>query len=139
MSDECLCEANAVVMLPCSGGSHCGQVANAAAVQLTYEGLGNMYRLAGIGAHVAGMLGSTRSAQRVLVIDGCSVACGKKAVEHVGLAVTDYIDVTAAGVEKNHQYDFDAAHIAAVVNRARSLLQEAPRAEGSAGRCWRSP
>ena len=44
------------------------------------EGLGTIYCLAGIGAHIPGMVESTRSADRVLVIDGCSVACGKKTV-----------------------------------------------------------
>jgi uncharacterized metal-binding protein len=97
-------------------------------VELTREGLVNIYCLAGIGAHVTGIVESTRSAGRVLVIDGCAVACGKKAVEHTGLAVTDYLDVTAEGIEKNHDFDLEPAHVTAVVGRARSLLQESPHA-----------
>lgn len=128
MADKCLCESNAVVILPCSGGSNCGQIANDAAVQLTREGLGNIYCLAEIGAHVVGMVESTRSAGRMLIIDGCAVACAKKAVGHTGLTVTDYVEVTAEGIEKNHDFDLESAHVTAVVGRARSLLQESPQA-----------
>ena len=123
MDDKCLCETNRVVILPCSGGSNCGQIANAVAVELTKEGLGNIYCLAGIGAHIDGMIESARSAQRLLVIDGCSVACARKTVEHVGLSMTDYIDIAAEGVEKNHDFDLNPKQIAEMVTRARALLQ----------------
>ena len=127
MVDKCLCEVDQVVILPCSGGSNCGQIANSAAVQLTQAGLGRLYCLAGIGAHIAGMVESARSAQRLLVIDGCSLACGRTTVGHAGLAVTDYVDVTALGIEKNHDFDLDPRHVETVVVQARMLL-EAPAA-----------
>ena len=44
----CSCKAEEVVLLPCSGGSNCGQIANQVAVRLTEEGVGNIYCLAGI-------------------------------------------------------------------------------------------
>jgi uncharacterized metal-binding protein len=48
-SDEvCSCKADEVVLLRCSGGSNCGQIANQAAVKLTDEGVGNIDCLAGI-------------------------------------------------------------------------------------------
>mgnify|MGYP000210641914 CR=1 FL=1 len=127
MADTCLCEANQVVILPCSGGSNCGQIANGAAVELTRQGLGNIYCLAGIGAHIGGMIDSARSAQRLLVIDGCSVACALKTVQHAGLKATDYVVVTDLGVEKNHDFDLGAAEVARVVDHARSLLAQPPR------------
>lgn len=48
---ECECRAEGIILLPCSGGSNCGQIANQTAVQLTEEGIGTIYCLAGIGAH----------------------------------------------------------------------------------------
>lgn len=127
MTQKCLCEADQVVILPCAGGSNCGQISNAAAVELTRQGLGHIYCLAGIAAHIGGMVDSARSAQRLLVIDGCSVACARKAVEHAGLKVTDYIDVTQQGITKNHDFDLDAGQVAAIVAHARSLLEQPPQ------------
>lgn len=127
MADRCLCEANQVVFLPCSGGSNCGQIANAAAVELTRQGWGNIYCLAGIGAHISGMIESARGAQRLVVIDGCSVGCGLKTVQHAGLALSDYVDVTRLGIAKSHDFELDPQHVKAVVARVQSLLQEPPR------------
>lgn len=70
------------------------------------------------------MIESTRSADRVLVIDGCPMACGKKTVEHTGLTFTDYVDVTELGIEKNHDFDFAPALVSRVVGRAKTLLSE---------------
>ena len=74
---ECECRAEEVTLLPCSGGSNCGQIANQVAVKLTEEGVGNIYCLAGIGAHIEGMVESARSTKRIVAIDGCSVACAR--------------------------------------------------------------
>ncbi len=85
---ECECRAEEVTLLPCSGGSNCGQIANQVAVKLTEEGVGNIYCLAGIGAHIDGMVESARSAKRIVAIDSCSIACAKKTIEHAGLGPT---------------------------------------------------
>ena len=71
MVEKCLCEAGEVLIYPCSGASNCGQIANQVAVQLTKEGTGKMYCLAGIGAHDNVMLDTTRAAKRVVALDGC--------------------------------------------------------------------
>jgi len=126
MADQCLCEASQVVFLPCSGGSNCGQIANAAAVELTRKGLGNIYCLAGLGARISGMVESARSAQRLVVIDGCSVACALKTVKAVGLEPSDYLDVTQQGIEKNHDLNLDPGRVDAIVNKVRLLLAEPP-------------
>jgi uncharacterized metal-binding protein len=128
-SDEvCSCKAEEVVLLPCSGGSNCGQIANQAAVKLTEEGVGNIYCLAGIGAHIEGMVESARSAKRVVVLDGCQVACAKKTVEHVGLVVTDWICVTDEGIDKVHEFKLSAEDIALIAQRTRESLAKMPQA-----------
>ena len=119
-SNVCKCEAENVVFLPCSGASNCGQIANQAAVNLTEEGVGNMYCLAGIGAHIEGMVESAKSANRIVAIDGCSVACASKVIEHLGLTVTNRICVTDLGIEKAQgiaQEDVDM-----IMSYARKLL-----------------
>ncbi|MBA7653278.1 hypothetical protein ES703_61125 [subsurface metagenome] len=100
MAEKCLCEASEVLIFPCSGGSNCGQIANQAAVQLAEEGIGRMYCLAGIGAHDSVMIDTAKAAKRIVAIDGCSTACAKRTLEHAGLMVTDYLDVTEEWIEK---------------------------------------
>ena len=54
---EVTCEGKAedILLLPCAGGSNCGQITNNVAVKLTQDGVGRIYCLAaGIGAHIEG-------------------------------------------------------------------------------------
>jgi uncharacterized metal-binding protein len=126
MEDKCSCEGSQATILACSGGSNCGQIANAVAVQLTREGIGSLYCLAGVAAHLGNMVASAASAERLMVIDGCAVACGKKVAEHLGLRVTDYIDVTAEGIAKNHDFDLKPDEVERVVDRGRMMLWNPP-------------
>jgi uncharacterized metal-binding protein len=126
MNAKCGCGAEGVLILPCSGGSNCGQIANAAALELDRQGCGKFYCLAGIGAHVPTMVETTGAATRRLVIDGCGVACGRKALELAGLSVTGYLDVEATGIVKSHTFTLDPAQVAAIAAQAHAIL-EAPR------------
>ena len=122
MADECTCEASEVLLFPCSGGSNCGQIANQVAVQLTVGNVGKMYCLAGIGAHESVMLDTARAASRVVAIDGCSVACAKKTIEHAGIPVTDWICVTEEGVAKSHNLLLDETDIELITQRTKESL-----------------
>ena len=140
MSDEtgsqnsevtCSCKAEDIVLLPCSGGCNCGQIANQVAVKLTEEGVGRIYCLAGIAAHIQGMIESASSAARIVALDGCSVACVKKTVEHAGLQVTDLVCVTEEGIEKNRDFALREDDIALIAQRTRESLARPVAAPGS--------
>ena len=122
MAKECLCNASETVIFPCSGGSNCGQIANKVAVMLTQDGVGTIFCLAGIGAHISGMIESARSAKRIVAIDGCSVECAKKTLEHAGLTITDYIDITKEGVVKNKDFNLSQQDILYIAKRIRQEL-----------------
>jgi len=122
MAEECTCKTEEITILPCSGGSNCGQIANQAAVSLDTLGVGKIYCLAGIGAHIDGMVESAKSAKRILALDGCQVACAKKTIEHAGLAVTDWICVTDEGISKSHSFLLEQADIEFITRRAKELL-----------------
>jgi len=126
-SQQCLCKAEEIILLPCSGGSNCGQIANQVAVKLDEEGVGKIYCLAGIGAHIKGMIESARSAKRIVALDGCQVACAKKAVEHAGLTATDWVCVTEEGVEKNHNFKLASKDINLIARRTREHLAKPPK------------
>ena len=122
MDEKCLCEAGEVLIFPCSGGSNCGQIANQAAVQLTEEGIGTIYCLAGIGAHDTVMVDTAKAAKRIVAIDGCSTACAKRTLEHAGLVVTDYLNVNDEGIEKVHEFKLSLEGISLIVAEVRERL-----------------
>ena len=125
---KCECTAEEVTILPCSGGSNCGQIANQAAVSLDVLGVGHIYCLAGIGAHIDGMVESARGAKRIVALDGCQVACAKKTIEHAGLTVTDWICVTDEGINKSHNLLLDQADIELITRRTKDLLAKPAQA-----------
>ena len=88
--------------------------------------MGNMYCLAGIGAHNEGMVESAKSANRLVAIDGCSIACAKKLIEHLGLTVTDWVCVTDLGIKKSHTFKIAPKDVAAVMNYAKKSLATRP-------------
>lgn len=101
MRDGCnLCKGSDVMVFACSGGSNVGQLTNDAAVGITKEGKGKMYCLAGLGGHVQGLINNTKKAEKVVVVDGCPVGCAKKIVEHAGINIDGYIELSAEGFEK---------------------------------------
>ena len=118
----CECTAEEITILPCSGGSNCGQIANQVAVSLDVLGVGHIYCLAGIGAHIDGMVESARGAKRIVALDGCQVACAKKTIEHAGLTVTDWVCVTEEGVAKNHQFKLAPEDIDLIARRTKESL-----------------
>lgn len=122
MAEECVCKAEDIILLPCSGGSNCGQIANRVAVSLDILGAGKIYCLAGIGAHIDGMVESARGAKRIVALDGCSVACAKKTIEHAGLTVTDWICVTEEGIAKIHQFELVPEDIDYIVRKTKWSL-----------------
>jgi len=124
MAEGCCCNAEDIIFLPCSGGSNCGQIANRVAVSLDILGVGRIYCLAGIGAHIDGMVESARGAMRIVALDGCNVACAKKTVEHAGLKVTDWICVTEQGVDKNHSFFIEEEDVERITDLVRELLNK---------------
>ena len=122
MVEQCTCKAEEITILPSSGGSNCGQIANQAAVSLDTLGVGKIYCLAGISTHIGGMVESAKSAKRLVAIDGCQVACAKKTIEHAGLKVTHWICVTDEGISKSHNLLLEQQDIEFITQRTRELL-----------------
>ena len=125
-SNSCSCQAETIVFLPCSGGSNCGQIANQVAVKLTEEGLGDIYCLAGVGAHIEQMINTVKAANRLVAIDGCSTACAKKVIEHLGVKLTDWICVTDQGINKVHKFDISDKDIDTIIDLTKKSLAEQP-------------
>ena len=130
--ERCECEPTSVLVFPCSGGSNVGQMANAAAVEMTRRGQAKMYCLAGIGGHIGGMVDSAAHVDCRIAIDGCAVACARKTLEHAGMAADRAVIVTDLGVVKNHDFEWSDQEIECIIQVAGDgMLAMAAKADGS--------
>jgi uncharacterized metal-binding protein len=107
MADECCTQNQNIMLLSCSGGSNVGQLANRASVELTQEGYGKIFCLAGIGGHLSGFIQSAKDVPVMVAIDGCPVGCAKKTLEHAQVPLKHYLIVTEEGIEKNGNFNLD--------------------------------
>lgn len=121
MSENCCGSNNQIMILACSGGSNVGQLSNQAAVELTQEGFGKMFCLAGIGAHLGGFVLSAKEVPTLIAIDGCSVGCAKAILEHAEIDVKNHIVLTDLGIEKNKELALNKSEIEAVKKAVRQL------------------
>jgi len=100
--DKCSCGSAGAMVFACSGGSNVGQIANSAAIALDQKGIAKFYCLAGVSAHIPGMVKGAESAEYIIAIDGCPVGCAKKALEHLGIKINNYLIVTEKGIKKTY-------------------------------------
>ena len=101
MAEACCVPSGNVMILVCSGASNVGQLANQAAVELTREGFGKMYCLAGVGGHLSGFVQSAKDVPQMVAIDGCSTGCAKAVLEHAEGPIKHYVVLTDLGIDKN--------------------------------------
>jgi len=100
MSDKsCMCQEAGVLIFPCSGGSDVGELSDRVARRMARCGQAKMFCLAGVGAHVPGMIESTKAAKKLIAIDGCQVLCSKKILEHAGFSPVSF-NLKDMGFEK---------------------------------------
>lgn len=132
MSD--CCGRGDVLLLACSGGSNVGQISNEAAKALDQLGQGSMYCLIGIGAQLPTFVERVKKEGTTIVtIDGCAVACAKKALENVGVDSDVYVVVTDLGIEKGHHFDIADEQVAEVADATAKALVEACGGATAAG------
>ncbi|HNX82336.1 MAG TPA: putative zinc-binding protein [Candidatus Omnitrophota bacterium] len=99
MASNCMCNEAGVLIFPCSGGSDVGELSDRVARKMAKCGQAKMFCLSGIGAHIPGMIESTKAANKLIAIDGCPVACSKKTLEHAGFKVLAF-NLKDMGFEK---------------------------------------
>jgi uncharacterized metal-binding protein len=97
---QCGCTAAPKFVFPCSGASDVGGLSDQAARQMSKDGTGKMYCLAGIGGRVDAIMANTRAAAKVLAIDGCSQECARKTLELAGFTGFEHLKLEAMGFLK---------------------------------------
>ncbi|MDD1735894.1 MAG: putative zinc-binding protein [Methanothrix sp.] len=119
---KCACGSSDVRVVTCSGGSNVGQIANQAAVMLAREKVAGFFCLAGIGAHIKGMVRSGKEADLIISIDGCPVQCAAKTMQHAEIEPAIQIIVTELGIEKSHDMIVDEIICDKVVEKVKEEL-----------------
>ena len=97
--NNCMCQEAGVLVFPCSGGADVGELSDRVARKMAKCGQVKMFCLAGIGAHIPGMIESAKAAKKLISIDGCPVSCAKKTLEHAGFTPVAY-NLKDMGFEK---------------------------------------
>jgi uncharacterized metal-binding protein len=119
---KCLCSSSDVHIVACSGASNVGQIANQAAIELAKANVGGFFCLAGVGAHIKGMIKSGKEADLVEAIDGCPVQCAAKTLQHAEIEPAIQIIVTELGIEKTHDIVVDKRDCLVVVEKVKGKM-----------------
>ena len=117
----CACGAAPKLIFTCSGSSDVGAIADQAARKLAKDGAGKMYCLAGIGGRVSGIMATTESAAKILVIDGCPVNCARKTLELAGFKQIEHLTLADIGLQKG-QSPVTPENVNKVAQKAAPLL-----------------
>lgn len=99
-NSQCSCSAAPKFVFPCSGASDVGGLSDQAARQMTKDGTGKMYCLAGIGGRVDAIMANTRAAGRIVVIDGCQQECARRTMELAGFKGFQHLKLAEMGFKK---------------------------------------
>ncbi len=118
---QCSCSCAPKFIFPCSGASDVGGLSDQAARQMTLDGTGKMYCLAGIGGRVDAILANTKAAARVLVVDGCEQECARKTLELASFKDFQHLKLAEMGFKKG-ETPVTPARIREVADRGAGLL-----------------
>jgi uncharacterized metal-binding protein len=72
-------------------------------IELAKGKVAGFFCLAGVGAHIKGMVNSGKEARLMVTIDGCPVQCAAKALQHAEIEPAMKIIVTELDIEKSHE------------------------------------
>ena len=115
------CNGGPRLIFACSGGADVGEIADRAARELTKNGLGKMFCLAGVGGRIAGIIKKTGEASDILAIDGCDLDCTKNCLEQAGFTRFKHLRITNLGMDKG-QTPATEDNIVKVVVKGREMV-----------------
>jgi uncharacterized metal-binding protein len=99
-----------------------GGLSDQAGRQMSKDGTGRMYCLAGIGGRVDAILANTRGAAKVLAIDGCAQECARKTLEVAGFTGFEHLKLEEMGFRKG-ETSLTPERIRAVADAGAALLR----------------
>jgi uncharacterized metal-binding protein len=119
---KCLCGCSDVRVVTCSGASNVGQIANQATIELAKEKVAGFFCLAGVAAHIKGMVKLAKETGLMVSIDGCPVQCAAKTLQYAEIEPAIQIIVTEYGIEKSHDIALDEMVCSEIVEKVKEEL-----------------
>jgi uncharacterized metal-binding protein len=107
----------------CSGCSSAAQMANYLAIQLDRLNLAEMSCIAGVGGNVKSLVRTALSGRKIIVIDGCPLACSKACLANHEVKPDLDIELTRLGVQKKKHEDFSIDQANGILEDLKQLLK----------------
>jgi uncharacterized metal-binding protein len=99
-------------------------MANYLAVQLDRSGLAEMSCIAGVGGNVKKLVKTAISGKKIIVIDGCPLACSKACLANHSITPNLNIELTELGVKKKNHIDFDREEASNILDNLKEKVIE---------------
>lgn len=133
----CTCGANQPkrIIFPCAGQANVGQITNLAAIKLTEEGYGSIACSALLAIGAENLMNNLKTADEIVVLDGCPMLCAKKIAEAHNVKVGQHLVLTQMGIEKGPSRKYTDDDIEKVV----SACWKGEGRNGSAAPCSSKP
>lgn len=110
------------IVYSCSGCSSAAQMANYIALQLDRSKLAEMSCIAGVGGNVKKLVRTARSGRKIIVIDGCPLACSKACLSNHDIVPDLHVELTSMGVAKKQHEDFDPEQANAILQQVQNMI-----------------
>jgi uncharacterized metal-binding protein len=130
------CSNGTRLVYSCSGAADVGEIADRVARMMIKKGDAKSTCLAAIGAHVPGFVISAQNADENLCLDGCSMLCARKTLEHIGVTPRSYV-LTEMGLEKGKTAVTDEVikRIYNCISKDQVTSASSPKKEKKEGTC----
>jgi len=115
------CVGGPKLIFACSGAADVGEISDRAARNMSRDGEGKMFCLAGIAGRIPGIMKMTESASQILAIDGCELDCVKNCLGNAGFKEFEHFRVTDLGMEKGNA-TVNNDNIAKVVANGKEMM-----------------
>lgn len=116
-------EAEQPLVYSCSGCSSAAQMANYLAIQLDRQGEAEMSCIAGVGGNVKKLVKTATSGRKIIVIDGCPLACSVACLSNHNVKADIHIELSSLGVRKKQHEDFDREQADQILETIKERIQ----------------
>ncbi|MFC1738417.1 putative zinc-binding protein [Planctomycetota bacterium] len=116
-----MCSPVSTLIFACFGAADVGEISDKVARQLTRDCVGKMFCLSGVGGKVEPIINATKSASKIIAIDGCNLDCVKKCLQQAGFDGFQHLRITDMDMEKG-KTPATEENITEAVKKANELL-----------------
>jgi len=112
------------VIYSCSGCSSAAQMANYIAVKIDRKEIADMSCIVGVGGNVKKLVHTAKSGRKIIVIDGCPLACSKACLNNHSITPDLHIELTQYGVKKQNHTDFNPKQADELLKMVEKKIEE---------------